>query len=672
MKDVPNGRRPLVARRADVTRSLACIVALYALQGCGTKGGVAGAGGAGGNSNAGTGGAGTGGTPATGGRSGGSGGSSSGVGGSAAKGGTGGAIVGSGGVSGGTGGASATGGTTGSSGGTTGAGPDGGVSCTSNCSGKTCGDDGCGHTCGGCPPSQLCGPSQTCVASSSTTSVVVDANSQGTPISPGIYGVALDSSDSMKLAALNRWGGDATSSYNWKNDVSNAGDDWNCANYVGRFTSPTPVSSLTTSSDQFVHYNITQHADTLMTIPITGWVASMATPNPGTPDCAGSSQISACCQTLGTSEEEVVDKGSSVLDTSFMGSWVTHLVSTFGSAAGGGVRYYQLDNEPDNWQFLRADIYSTFYPPGTSCEPFYTTNSSIGTSLNQDFINRTMAYAKAIKAADPTASVLFMSTENPQDLVAIPNIECGNPTGPYTVTNSLTMAILKLAAAQEASTHVRPLDCVDMHYPFPGKGLGDTSALWDASGTSVVPNVQGWINATYPGTGICISEYNVSKDGGDGSTPDATTGAQEADILGMYGRLGYQVASYWTTLVHGSTHLPIYNAMAMYRSYDGNGARFGAFSIGAASPNAGVNVYAASDSPTAPTKVWVMLVNVSGAAQSGLSVTLKNFTPSGSAQVFRMVNGGAPAPDTAVALTNGTLTGFSLAANSVALLVMSK
>ena len=98
-----------------------------------------------------------------------------------------------------------------------------------------------------------------------------------------------------------------------------------------------------------------------------------------------------------------------MLDTSFMGDWVTHLVSTFGSAASGGVRYYQLDNEPDNWQALRTDIYPALYPPGTWCEPFYTTNTSIGTSLNQDFINRTMAYAKAIKAADPTASVLFMS-----------------------------------------------------------------------------------------------------------------------------------------------------------------------------------------------------------------------------------------------------------------------
>ncbi len=579
--------------------------------------------------------------------------------------GTGGTPSGAGGSSGGTGGAPATGGSSGGA-------ADAGVGCTPSCTGKTCGDDGCGHTCGGCPPSQLCGPSQTCVASSSTTSIVVDPTSQGTPISPGIYGVAFANDDSMKLAALNRWGGDASSSYNWKIDVSNAGDDWNCANYQGRFTSPAPDASLMTSSDQFVHYNISQHADTLMTIPITGWVASMATPNPGTPDCAGGTAISTCCQTLGTSEEELVDKGSSVLDTSFMGDWVTHLVSTFGSAANGGVRYYQLDNEPDNWQALRADIYPSFYPPGTWCEAFYTTNSSIGTSLNQDFINRTLAYAKAIKTADPSASVLFMSTENAQDLVAIPNIECGNPAGPYSVDSSLTKAILQQAATQATSTHARLLDCVDMHYPFPGKGLGDTSALWDATSTSVVPHVQGWINGTYPGTGICVSEYTVPKDGGDGSTPDPTTGTQEADVLGMYGRLGYQVASYWTTLVHGTTHLPVYNAMAMFRNYDGNGGHFGAFSIGAASPNAGVNVYAAADAATAPTKVWVMLVNISGAAQSGLSIALKNFTPAGTAQVYRMVGGAAPAADAAVTPANGTITGFSLAANSVALVVLSK
>jgi hypothetical protein len=553
-------------------------------------------------------------------------------------------------------------------------------SCKPDCTGKSCGDDGCHGTCGGCGPSQLCGSANTCVASPSTSSIVVDAKSQGTVISPGIYGVALNSDDSMQIAGLNRWGGDSAESYNWQTDAFNSGGDWYCANYQGLFTSPTPDPSLTTSSDQFVHYNVTKKVDTLMTIPTTGWVATMTTPYSALaaqPDCAGAylgtwdpMASGKCCTELGTSYQKQVD-------TAFMGSWVQHLVSTFGSAASGGVRYYQLDNEPDNWQALRSDIYPALYPPGTWCEPFYTTNASIGKSLNQDFIDRTMAHAKAIKAADPTASVLFMSTENAWDLVALPNVECGNAAGPYTLDNSITQAILKLGAMEEQANHVRVLDCVDMHYPFPGNGLGDAKALWDPTvmqyGSPVIPpHIQGWINGTYPGTGICVSEYNVPKDGGDGNTPDASTAAQLADILGMYGRLGYKAAAYWGSLVHKTTHLPIYNAVAMYRSYDGQGGRFGGYSIGAASPDAGVDVYAASDSPTNPTKVWVMLVNVSGTAQNNLSITVQNFMPTGTAAVYRTDGSNPPAAGAPVTVTGGNITGFALPKNAIALLVMSK
>jgi hypothetical protein len=66
-----------------------------------------------------------------------------------------------------------------------------------------------------------------------------------------------------------------------------------------------------------------------------------------------------------------------------------------------------------------------------------------------------------------------------------------------------------------------------------------------------------------------------------------------------------------------------------------------------------------------------MLVNIGGTAQTGLSVTLQNFAATGSAQVYRMTGGGAPTPDTAVTVTNGSITGLSLALDSAALLVLS-
>jgi hypothetical protein len=210
-----------------------------------------------------------------------------------------------------------------------------------------------------------------------------------------------------------------------------------------------------------------------------------------------------------------------------------------------------------------------------------------------------------------------------------------------------------------------------MHYPTNGSGLNATQSIWDSTSSSVFPHVQGWINSTYPGTGICVSEYAWDNDGGDGSTPDTTTGTLEADLLGMYGRFGVRLAAYWTTLVYKTTHLPIFNAMAMYRNYDGQGSKFGSVSIGAASSNSGVHAFAASDSASSPSKLWVMLVNMSGQAQSGLSVGVQNFTPS-SAKVFQMTNGGAPAAAADATVSGGSVTGVSLPAGAVKLLVLAR
>jgi hypothetical protein len=110
----------------------------------------------------------------------------------------------------------------------------------------------------------------------------------------------------------------------------------------------------------------------------------------------------------------------------------------------------------------------------------------------------------------------------------------------------------------------------------------------------------------------------------------------------------------------------------MRRSVNMGSVAFAALFGASASPNAAVNVYASSDSPTNPTKVWVMLVNVSGAAQNGLAITLQSFVPTGSATVYRMTGGAAPAAGTALAIASGSIDGISLPSNSAALLVLSK
>ncbi len=488
----------------------------------------------------------------------------------------------------------------------------------------------------------------------------------------------------MTFAALDRWGGDQSGTYNWKTDMDNAGANYNCANFRdGMFDSPSPDADLTTGSDQFVHFNQANKKATLMTIGITGWQADNITTKQDNGKLApdGTSQpfdghdntncdtgptYDTCCAQIGTAESVLVDGGSKVLDTTFMKDWVTHLTSTFGDAAHGGIAYYQLDNEPDDWQHLRGDIFPSLYPGVGQC----TVNvadpvTGLGVSMNDDFINRTLAYASAIKGVDPHAQVLFMSMENPQDLASIAQNNCGATSqGPYdfdasgtpygdstySVANPITAEILRRAAAKEASAHVRLLDCVDFHY---GNGA---SAFW-TPGTPEAA-IQGWINANYPGTATCISEY---------SWPGGLTDG--ADYLGTFGRYGLRLAANWGGL--GGNIGGAY----IFRDYDGAGAQIASVSIGAASPVTDFNVYAASDSVTAPSKLWVVLVNGSGGAVSK-SVVINHFTPAKSTVSIYRVTSATAAPSAAsagsISASSGgyTVAAISVPAGQVALLVI--
>ena len=73
-----------------------------------------------------------------------------------------------------------------------------------------------------------------------------------------------------------------------------------------------------------------------------------------------------------------------------------HLTGKFGSAASGGVGIYELDNEPNGWIAVQHDV-----------RP-----QNIGYT---DLTTRSLAYASAIKAADPTALVLGPGDISPAD-----------------------------------------------------------------------------------------------------------------------------------------------------------------------------------------------------------------------------------------------------------------
>jgi len=92
----------------------------------------------------------------------------------------------------------------------------------------------------------------------------------------------------------------------------------------------------------------------------------------------------------------------------------------------------------------------------------------------------------------------------------------------------------------------------------------------------------------YPGTKVAITEYNW------GALDDINGALAEADVLGIFGREGLDLATMWG---EPQPTQPGAYAFRMYRDYDGAGGRFGDVSVSAASGDQGrLAVYAAQRS----------------------------------------------------------------------------
>ena len=99
-------------------------------------------------------------------------------------------------------------------------------------------------------------------------SIAVDANQNRHAIDPRIYGVAFaDPSRFTDLGVtINRWGGNATSRYNWAFSTANRCKDYYFENQ------PDPVSSGDgsngKSADDFIGPSLAAGVDAVMTIPM--------------------------------------------------------------------------------------------------------------------------------------------------------------------------------------------------------------------------------------------------------------------------------------------------------------------------------------------------------------------------------------------------------------------
>lgn len=452
-------------------------------------------------------------------------------------------------------------------------------------------------------------------SSQSALTVTVDPHATLRPISPLILGVSGDV-DSAYIRdvgiTLNSWGGNPSTRFNYKiGHAWNAGADWEYRN--GNYGSNGDAAA------RFVRESLAAGAQVRLAVPTLGWVAkddhndtcSFPLSGGGCGNAAGAN-----CEHPGPVADPLAANVPST--AAAVTDWLRRLVQDQHLR----LNFVAMDNEPELWGATHYDVHP-------ACSTY------------EEILEHYLAYATAVRAAVPKSRL------------AGPVMCCwysfwrtapGPSVGPK--TDFLTW-FLKKVRAHDRVTGQRSLDVLDVHY-YPqsdvfndridsstaARRLRGTRSLFDAgysdeswinSKIRLIPRLRETIERAYPGTALAISEWNF---GADGSMNGALA---IADVLGIYGRDGVDVAAYWRSPKRLS---PGYFAFKMYGNYNSKGGRFSGVSVSASSPRFDVvSTYGAIDPSTGTLRI--MLINKSSSATDPVRVALRNFNPNRTVAMFR-------------------------------------
>jgi hypothetical protein len=526
----------------------------------------------------------------------------------------------------------------------------------------------------------------------------VDVAAGRRAISPDIYGI--DNAGEALASALRlpvrRCGGNSKSRYNYLHDTANRGSDWYFENVPETNSDPAALPTGS-AADRFVEQDRRTGTSTILTMPLIGWTAkargyacgfsvskygAQTGVDEWRPDCGNGVRSDG---TLITGNDP--SDTSVAIDPSFVQGWINHLKSRFGTAAQGGVAYYNLDNEPTLWNDTHRDV----HPLPASYD---------------EIRDRTHAYAAAIKAADPGAKTLgpvawgwdayFYSA---LDRVVTAQCQAEGKTNWWECRQDRRshgdMAFvpwyLQQMQAYEQQHGLRILDHLDLHYypeasgvsrrPATGAAnealrLRTTRSLWDptyadeswiAEPVRLIPRMRDWVAQNYPGTRLAITEYNF------GALDHINGALAQADALGIFGREGLDLATlWWYHHEHQPTFEPSHPgafAFRMYRNYDGAGSGFGETSVQASSTDqARLAIYAAER--TSDGALTLMVLNKTAEPLTS-SLALSNASPAATAQVYRYgaANLGAIVREADQPVTSSGFTA-TYPANSITMIVL--
>jgi hypothetical protein len=510
----------------------------------------------------------------------------------------------------------------------------------------------------------------------------VDVSKNNHAISPYIYcenAWNLSSADMGALAQTNglrliREGGNRFSAYNWENNASNAGSDYQFQNdgYFG--TTDTPGAGI----------------DGALTVADSGAIAALVSGQLAdyvSADKKGDGDVTKTADYLSTRFKKNVYTKSGALsdppDATDDSVYQNEFLAWIQAAHSKAKVLVSLDNEPDLWSSTHKEIWPT--------APTY-----------DEFIKRNIDYSKMAKKQFADAEILGFASFGWYGWRTF--------TGGYKSGDFLNYYLDQMKAA-ESSAGTRLIDYVDLHWYPEARGVasdantrvtsGGTSAaevtarlqaprsLWDSTyveaswisdglktdepdskgAINLIPRLKKQIADHYPNTKLAIGEWNY------GADTHITGALATADVLGIFGRESVDLACNFCA---NPDSIFRDGAFQLFGNYDSKGSHFGDTSVSATATDPVLtSIYAATDKSNAQ-RLTVVVVN-KDSANHVAKVTITSDTKYKSALVYVLsaaaqdtYNKAAhPQAATPVTATGDNQFSIPLPAQSVAMVVPS-
>jgi hypothetical protein len=487
-------------------------------------------------------------------------------------------------------------------------------------------------------------------------------------ISPYVYGVDDGSKATTAHATIVRAGGNRLTAYNWENNASNAGSDYQFENDDYLCASGGCIPDGNTAGGFLkgvVSGAQTAGAAALITVPIVDYVAADESPG-GDVRNSGSNYLQTRFKQNKPAKGAAFAYPPDTTDAYVYEDEMVHWLS--GAVPGASIRW-QLDNEPDLWSSTHAEVHPA---PVTYAE----------------LAKRNVDYATAIKAAAPGAWVVGPVNYGWAGYVNLQNAPDAQANGDF-----VSWWLDQMKAA-EAAAGKRLVDGLDLHwYPEAtgggvritddGTGAAEVAAreqaprsLWDSTyvetswitqdstggkAIDLIPSMLAKIAQHYPGTALSFSEWNY------GGGTDISGSIATADVLGTFGAYGVDMAMLWP--LNGDESYT-YAAFRAYRDYDGKGGAFGDTSIAATTTDVPDSSVYASLQASDPTKLVVVAINKATASKV-VGIVVHHSTVYTKATVYTLTAAGGAnlVPAAGISATATNAFRYTMPAQSVSVIV---